>query len=58
MKSLKYLSLNIAKGEFTCENCNQCESISFYYLCFNKSEFLREKPLSHLETIIIGGELF
>ncbi|CAF3666224.1 unnamed protein product [Rotaria sp. Silwood1] len=56
MKSLKYLNLNFNPDEPDCENCGRFKS--FYYLYFDESKFWREKSLSHLETIIIGSELF
>jgi hypothetical protein len=56
MKSLIYLHLNFEPYWCECRN-SRSSYIDIIYLNF-KELSRREKSLSHLETLIIGGELF
>ncbi len=56
MKSLIYLHLNFEPYRCTCQN-GRSSPVCDVYLDF-KELSKREKSLSHLETLIIGGKLF
>ncbi len=56
MKSLIYLHLNFESYSCECRN-SRSSYIDDIYLDFNELS-KREKSLSHLETLIIGSELF
>lgn len=56
MKSLIYLHLNFEPYGCVCEN-DRSAPLGDVYLDF-KELSKREKLLSHLETLIIGGKLF
>jgi hypothetical protein len=56
MKSLIYLHLNFEPYRCACQN-RRSSSLGDVHLDFEELS-TREKSLSHLETLIIGGKLF